>query len=94
MVPTRGVRVHLGAQFVEEQRLDEDEAFGGEPGAEARPRDERAERFAVGVGRDQNIDAAARRQPLARPLEERGDVAALRAGMPGAVERRTRPNPS
>src|SRR6266478_2897065 len=69
-------------EFVNEQGLDEDRAFGDQTSLEAGSDDQRTEQIEVGIRRNQEVDTSARGQPLARLLEQRKDVAVVRAGMP------------
>src|SRR6202022_730930 len=72
-------------EFVDEQGFDEDRALGNQTSLEARSANQRTEQIEVGIGRHQEVDASARGEPLARLLEQRSDVAVVRAGMPWAA---------
>jgi hypothetical protein len=65
--------------------LDEDRAFGYEACLETRSDDQGADQIEVGIRRDQNVEASTGSEPLTCLVEERGDVAVVRAGVPGAI---------
>src|ERR1044072_9382054 len=75
----------IGAQFVEDEILDEDRLLANKMRGEMRAVDQLAAPAQIRIRGQQQIDDAARREALARLIEQRRDVPIAGARMPGAV---------
>src|SRR5207248_3963386 len=72
-------------EHIDDERLDQERAFGGEARLKTRSGYQRTEEIEVGIRGQQDIHAPSRSEPLARLVEQQSDVAVIRAGVPGAV---------
>ena len=66
-------------------RLDQEGALGGEQRLKTRSGYQGTKEIEVGIRREQDVHAPSRSEPLARLVEQQGDIAVIRPGVPGAV---------